>query len=492
MNLVGNGISVTIMVVILVATVILGIYAGRRRQSSLEEWSLGSRGFGAFLLWFLMGGEIYTTAAFLGAAGWIYAKGAPGFYLMANVPLAYALGYYLLPKVNKMGRRTGAMTLSDYFRDRFESKWLAGLMALVALIAIIPYFELQLKGLGIIVNIATHGVIKSTPAVWVGALLIAAFVILSGIRSTAWTSVVKDGLMIVVLFSIGIGIPLAYGGTGHVFQAVRAKMPELFTLPGHTTLNGVLWFMTTLVVVNIGYWAWPHLFAAAYTAKSARSLKRNAVFVPLYSLAYYFIFVVAFTAIIAVPGLKNSDSSLLFMVDKVYPAWVLGVVGATGALVALVPGSALVINGSLLFTKNILKETLGIRMSDRRMFVVSRITLVALLLIGVGLALSGSNSIVGLILIAYNAIGQLAPGILLGMYTKMVNKYGVFVGMLVGIVLVNVKSKGLTNALTLHHQVNSGFTVIIINLALAVIISAFTSRTSAATLARYFDGGVAS
>jgi len=487
----GNRVSITIIAVILVATTLLGVYAGRRRKSSLEEWSLGSRGFGAFLLWFLMGGEIYTTAAFLGSAGWIYAKGAPGFYLMANVPLAYALGYYLLPKVNRMGRRTGALTLSDYFRDRFESKWLAVLMALVALIATIPYFELQLKGLGIIVNIATHGSITSTPAVWLGALLIGVFVLLSGIRSTAWTSVVKDGLMIVVLFAIGIGIPLAYGGTGQVFQVVWNKMPEIFTLPGHTKVDGVLWFMTTLIVVNIGYWAWPHLFAAAYTAKSERSLKRNAVFVPLYSLAYFFIFVVAFTAIIAIPGIKSSDSSLLLMVEKVSPAWILGVVGATGALVAMVPGSALLLNGSLLFTKNILGEAFGIKMSERRMFLVSRFVLVALLLIGVGLALSGSTSIVGLILIAYNAIGQLAPGILLGMYTKFINKYGVFVGMLVGIVLVNIKSKGLTDVLTLHHHVNSGFTVIVINLVLAVAISAFTSRTSAATLERYFEGQAA-
>ncbi len=48
-----------------------------------QEYIVGSRSFGALLLWILLAGEIYTSFTFLGAAGWAYGKGAPAFYIMA-------------------------------------------------------------------------------------------------------------------------------------------------------------------------------------------------------------------------------------------------------------------------------------------------------------------------------------------------------------------------------------------------------------------------
>src|SRR5689334_22904933 len=50
----------------------LGVQARRRREMTLEQWTVGGRGFGTILVFVLMAGEIYTTFTFLGGSGFAY------------------------------------------------------------------------------------------------------------------------------------------------------------------------------------------------------------------------------------------------------------------------------------------------------------------------------------------------------------------------------------------------------------------------------------
>lgn len=73
-------ISIGIIAVFLGIALILGIMASRGKDMSLEQWSVGGRGFGSIFIFLLMAGEIYTTSAFLGISGWMYGKGGAAFY----------------------------------------------------------------------------------------------------------------------------------------------------------------------------------------------------------------------------------------------------------------------------------------------------------------------------------------------------------------------------------------------------------------------------
>ena len=66
---------------------------------SLEQWSVGGRGFGAIFVFLLMAGEIYTTFTFLGGSGWAYGRGAPAFYISGYGAIAYSISYFLLPAI---------------------------------------------------------------------------------------------------------------------------------------------------------------------------------------------------------------------------------------------------------------------------------------------------------------------------------------------------------------------------------------------------------
>ena len=119
---------------------------------SLEQWSVGGRGFGTLLVFVLLAGEIYTTFTFLGGSGWAYGRGAPAFYIIAYGTVAYLMSYWLLPAIWRRATAWKSVTQAEFFTRAYDSPLLGGLVATVSIIALVPYLVLQLRGLGIIVS----------------------------------------------------------------------------------------------------------------------------------------------------------------------------------------------------------------------------------------------------------------------------------------------------------------------------------------------------
>ena len=163
----------------------IGLLAGARRTMNLEQWTVGGRGFGAVLMYLLMAGEVYTTFSFLGASGWAYSRGGPTLYIMAYLTLAYVVSFFILPHIWELGRTHGLQTQSDFFHMRYGSKYLAAFVCVVGVAFLIPYIQLQLTGLGIIVSVASFDGIGRTPAMVASVVLLVAFVLTSGVRAVA-------------------------------------------------------------------------------------------------------------------------------------------------------------------------------------------------------------------------------------------------------------------------------------------------------------------
>src|ERR1700738_860022 len=141
--------ALTVIFTIIFLGSAIGFYAGTRHKMSLEQWTVGGRGFGTLLMYLLMAGEVYTTFSFLGASGWAYSRGGPALYILAYLTLAYVVSFYILPPIWEVGRHYGLQTEADFFGRRYGSKYLAAFVSLVGVAFIIPYLQLQLIGLGI-------------------------------------------------------------------------------------------------------------------------------------------------------------------------------------------------------------------------------------------------------------------------------------------------------------------------------------------------------
>ncbi len=464
-----NAIALSVIFTIVGLGSAIGFYAGTHHKMSLEQWTVGGRGFGPILMWLLMAGEIYTTFSFLGASGWAYSRGGPALYILAYLALANVVAFFILPPIWDLGREHGLQTQPDFFLTQYRSKYLAAFVSVVGVAFIIPYLQLQLTGLGIIVEVSSFGGIGRTRAMMIAVALLAGFVFVSGIRAVAWVSVLKDFLMLLAAVSIGIYVPHIYfGGIGQMFAAVARVKPAHLVMPGATNNLGHAWYISTVLLTALGFYMWPHAFGASFTAKSADTLRRNTVVMPLYGLSLAFIMFTGFAAFLAVPGLSNGDLSMLTLVRKTFPAWMLGVVGGAGALTAMVPASVLILTASTLFAKNLYRPIFATAMTDDQVAKLARIMVVALSLISLYFAIYSSTTLVSLLLLGYAGVTQFFPGVVLGLFWKRVTMVGVFTGMIVGVsgtaflILTNRDPIG---------GLNAGFLSLCLNFVVAVIVS---------------------
>jgi solute:Na+ symporter, SSS family len=122
---------------------------------------------------------MFTTFTFLGASGWAHSWGAPVLYILAYATLIHVVTFYILPRIWEVGRRHGLQTQADLFQVRYGSTYLSAFVALVGVICLIPYLQIQLTGLGLIVEVASFGAIHRVPAMIIGVTLVAAFVFVS-------------------------------------------------------------------------------------------------------------------------------------------------------------------------------------------------------------------------------------------------------------------------------------------------------------------------
>ena len=426
-----------VIVAFVVVSALVGVYGRGRGAMNVERWSVGGRRFGVVIVWLLMGGEIYTTFTFLGASGWAYSRGAPAFYILAYGTIGYIISFFLLPPVWRMGKRHGLHTQPDFFLVRYGSPALASLAVLIAVVSIIPYLQLQLAGLGMIVEIASAGAISSNVAIVVAFAATCVFVYTSGIKGIAWVAIIKDVAMIVAVGVIGFGLPAMYfGGIGKMFAELMRQHPHHLILPGSTTTMGVGWAVSTILLTGMGFYCWPHMFASAYAAKDDRTLRRNAVIMPLYQIPVLLVFLVGFTALIVIPGLKSADTALLALVTTSYPSWFVGFVGGAGAVTAMVPAGMLMLGAATLMAKNLYRPLRKAAVGEEHLM---RATRTFMLLIGVAalvLALWSPNELVRLLILGYDGVAQLFPAIALGVFARRVTVRPVMAGLVAGIVIV--------------------------------------------------------
>ena len=472
--------ALTIIGAIVVTGTAVGFLAGSRRRMDLEQWAVAGRGFGTALVFLLMAGEVYTTFAFLGLSGWAYSRGGPALYGLAYLSLAYVASYFMLPQVWELGRRHGIQTQPDFFDTLYRNPYLTGFVCVVGILAFVPYIQLQLAGIGIIVSVASFGHIGRVAAMSVGTVLLVAFVFANGVRAVAWVSVVKDFLMLIAAVAIGVGIPLVhFGGIGATFAALARARPSHLVMPGATTTLGHSWYISTVLLTALGFYMWPHNFGVTFTAKSADTLRRNAVVLPIYSLTLSLMFFAGFAVVLILPHFRDGDLGVLTVASHTFPPWFLGVIGGAGALTAMVPAAVLLLTAATLFAKNLYRPLFAPAMSDDSVARLARATVVVLGATSLALAIHGAGTLVSLLLTGYALVAQCFPGVALGLYWKRVSGTAVFIGMMTGMLIALL-------LMSLHLDpivgLNAGFAALCGNFAVTVAASLATRAGTAEPL----------
>lgn len=471
-------VALTIIIAWLVLTTVVGVMAGINRRFGLEEYMVGGRSFGTLLFYTIAAAEIYSAFAFLGLAGWAFQKGLSITYGFAYMSIAYGLLFFIGPRIHRVGRRGGYVTQPDYFEDRYDSRALAVVTAVIGIVFIVPYLQLQLIGAGIIVQIASGGAMSREMAIVFAVVALVVFVTASGLRGIGWTNLLQAVVMLVGMVLVGLLIPEKfYGGVDEAFAALERLRPTHLNLPDSGGM-GVGWYASTVVLSALGVWAWPHLFAATYSAKDEGVIRRNAGILPLYQLALVPIVIVGFTCAAKAAedpafaaSIRHPDHAMLVALVDYFPAWLAGAIGAGGLAAAISTSSALILSAANLTARNILQKSVAPGLDDRKTAWAARLLVAPVALVAAGLALAAPGMLVNLLLIGYSGIAQFVPAIFLGFFWRRVTLAGVSAGLAAGLAVAVFAQFADWHA---PWGLHAGFVGLVLNFVVAILVSAAT------------------
>ncbi len=462
--------SATLLVTLAGIAVIglLGLLGRRQATGDLSEWTVGGRQFGALTMWFLQAGEVFTTFTFLGMAGLAFTGGVAALYALPYIPLAYVGLYFLGPVIWRRAHERGHLTQADFLADFYDSRLLGFVTAVFGVVFLLPYLQLQITGLGLAVQLATGDKTSSTVSIVIAFVVVVAFVLWAGIKGVATTSYLKDALMLVVLLVLVIAIPAHFaGGIGSTFTRVLAEHPDMLRV--HSGVYDRTWFFSSMVASTLGvlFMTLPHQWPALLSARSPKAVRRNYVFLPVYSVALALPMIIGFTALLVLDPGSDSNGALLSLAQQAFPPWFVGLVVVATASAAMVPAAGLIVGMSSLIARNIAG-----RRTDRHQFLVNQGSVVAVTGLALVLAITRPDLLANLLLLTYSGLDQLIPAIAVALFSRrLVGAWPVLAGLLVGELVVVWLTFGNVYA----GHVNVGLIALVPNLVV-VAVGALVSR----------------
>ena len=471
-----------------------------RRNSSVGDFYTGGGGISGLQNGLAISGDYLSAAAFLGVSGLIALYGFDG--------ILYVVGFFVgfipvLLLIAEPCRNLGRYTLSDVlaFRNGFRSSKTAGAISsvCVAIFYLIP----QVVGGGVIIK-ALVGIEYEVSVLLVGALMLV-YVLFGGMRATTWVQLIKAVLLIsccflMVMFSwapFGFDIPQFMQGllhsdalTAHMSGMFPAQTPGVdlnrsFFQPGLYLKNPLEQLSLGLALV-LGTAAMPHVLMRFFTVRDAVTARTSVLWAMLgIGVCHVLIVFIGFAAAyyIGSPTIASFDKGgnlaaplLAQFLGGGAESWVGNFMLAFTAAVAFATIVA-VVAGLTLAAASALAHDIYVgaichgKATERQQAMAARVAtlFVGVLAIVVSLLAKGQN-VAHLVGLAYAvAASANLPALLLTLYWKRCNTWGVLAGVVGGtllaiaLVLVSpnmtypaqVRQAALANVVQLQQQLDA-------------------------------------
>jgi SSS family solute:Na+ symporter len=419
----------------LALTLTIGLLAGRRSTDSVAGYVAADRSFGLLVMYFVTGASVFSAFAFLGGPGWAYSRGAAAFYILAYGALGMAPFYWVGPRVAALGRKHGYVTQAQLITGRFPSKGLSALIAILSLIAFVPYVTLQMRGAGIVIEAVTDGHVP----IWLGSAvaygIVIAYVLSAGAMAVGWTNTFQGIFMVVIAWTLGLYLPYRlYGGIGEMFTQILAARPDLLSAPG-LTAAGDPWswgaYSSFILVSAVGLMMWPHLFMKAFTAKDDDTLRRTVILFPTFQLFLIPVFLIGFSGVLFAGSPSSPDFILPFMIlETDLPAVVVGLFCAGALSASMSTGDALLHASASVVVEDGVSHFVELEDRTQRRLMQTLVLLTGA--VAYYFAQDPDSSLVLLLASAYGIISQFAPPIIAGLYWRRATTKGVVAGLVAG------------------------------------------------------------
>ena len=311
------------------------------------------------LIYALSLGVYCTSWTYFGSVGVASRAGFEFVPIYLGPILVFALGWPVVRAIVDVAKRQNIASIADFIAARYgKSEALGALVAVIAIVGVVPYISIQLKALsfalGTIIASENGQAANQVPLPFSGdaalfiTLALALFAILFGTRRIDTTEhqagmmlaiAVESVVKLIAFLAVGIFVTFAMvGGPGRLVEAIRAT-PEIGQLFGGGLAGGRWLTMTFLSMCAI--LLLPRQFHVAVVENAGgRDVRRASWLFPLYLVAInIFVIPIAVAGLLLLkgPGLDGDTFVLALPVHGNSP-WIalLTFIGGLSAATAMV------------------------------------------------------------------------------------------------------------------------------------------------------------
>jgi solute:Na+ symporter, SSS family len=504
-----NAVTFVILLASFLLVTLIGFASARWRPAEdpmqLNEWGLGGRGFGTFVSWFLLGGDIYTAYTFIAVPALVYATGAAGFYALSYTIMVFPIVFIFAPRLWSVARARGYVSPGEFVRGRHGSQGLGLAVAATGILATMPYIALQLVGIESVLTVVGIGgtsgnaLVRDLPLI-IAFAVTAAYTYLAGLRAPALIAFVKDGLIYVTVIVAILYIPGRLGGWDHIFGVASAHLASVNPATGKPYGSLVVmpageWAYATLALGSaLALFVYPHAATGVFAAKRRDVIRRNAAMLPAYSLVLGLIALFGYMAR-ATPavnaGVKaaggNAQLSVPLLFAHMFPSWFAGVADAAFVIGALVPAAVMSIAAANLFTRTVYKELIKPNATPAQETRVARLASLLMKVGALGFALELDKTFsINLQLLGGIWILQTFPSVVVGLYTRWFHRIALIAGWAAGMAYGTIEAYRTTGGGQAHfgasaapvfgHTTYIAITALILNLAVSAVLTVVFRR----------------
>ena len=504
------------MTVYMAVVITIGIVFAKRANKSSDDYFLGGRSLGPWVTAFSASASDMSGWLLMGLPGVAYWCGLAD---AAWTAIGLALGTYLnWLIVSKRLRRysvraNNSITLPDFFSNRFREKKKT-IMTISAMFILI-FFTVYAASCFV-----TCGKLFSTlfdlpyiPMMILGAVFVLAYTILGGFLAESASDFMQAIVMIIALIAVVIVGTVTAGGLGAVidnaknipgfFEFFNIASPALNEAGEQIIDSGVAQFsdpkpygvlsVCSMLAWGLGYFGMPQVllrFMAIRKEKELKASRRIAIVWIVVSLAVAVFIGIMGRDLFPATHTTASGAENIFITitTTIFSSGALPILAGfimAGILAATISSSdSYLLIAASAFAKNIYKGVIDKKASDKKVMWATRITLGAIAVIAMLLALNENSVIFKLVSFAWAGFGAtFGPLMLFSLFWKRTTKAGAIAGMISGGAMVFIW-KLLINPLGAHFGI-SALTIyellpaFIISCIFIVVVSLLTKKPSA-------------
>ncbi|KMJ44324.1 proline:sodium symporter PutP [Xenorhabdus khoisanae] len=432
--------------IIYIAGMLLIGFMAYRSTKNFDDYILGGRRLGSVVTALSAGASDMSGWLLMGLPGAIFFSGISESWIALGLLLGAYLNWRWVAGRLRVHTEVSnnALTLPDYFTNRFEdkSRILRIISALVILIFFTIYCASGVVAGGLLFE-NTFG-ISYEKAIWLGALATIAYTFLGGFLAVSWTDTVQATLMIFALILVPVLVLLKVGGVSTAINIIEAKNPAYLDMFKNLNIIAIV----SLLGWGLGYFGQPHILARFMAADSHQTIHKarrismtwmllclaGTVAVGFFGISYFEMYPEQAGSV-----LQNRERIFMELGVLLFNPWITGVLlsAVLAAVMSSLSCQLLVCSSAL--TEDLYKAFIRTKASQKELVWVGRMMVLLVAIIAIVIATNPNNRVLALVSNAWAGFGAaFGPVVLISVLWKRMTRNGALAGMLVGAITVLV------------------------------------------------------